>query len=82
MIKDTTKEAFSITLQRGPRFTYLNFRIIQSTHGISLDQTDHILHFLETFFSANAKVARTDTVLRTDKQFNNKISFDAPATAR
>ena len=81
MIKDTIEEAFRITLQRGPCFSYLNFRIIQSTHGISIDQTGHILHFLKIFFNSTAKVARTDTVIRTDKQFNNEIAFDIPASA-
>ena len=31
-----------VTVQSGPELSYLNLRIIQSTHGISIDQTQHI----------------------------------------
>ena len=47
LVRCTIEKAFNITLQDGLRFSYLNFHIVQSEHGISIDQTDHILLLLE-----------------------------------
>ena len=36
------KKYFAFTCKRGTELSFLNFRIIQSKYGISLDQTNHI----------------------------------------
>jgi hypothetical protein len=79
-IQNKMKEEFGISLQTGIRINYLNFKLIQSEHGISMDQTDHILCMVDLYFGPKYITRRTDTPLRTDKQFEIEISNDIPAT--
>ena len=58
---------------------YLNNKIIQSEHGISVDQTDFINDILLEFIPRNMKIPRTDTPLWTDKQFSIDILDAIPA---
>ena len=67
-------------LQTVTQINYLNFKLIQSEHGISMDQTDHILRMVELYFGPKYMTCRIDTPLRTDKQFEIDISQDIPAT--
>ena len=60
----------------------MNFKIIQSDHGISMDQTDHIVRMLKLYFVPDHKPSKTDTPLCTNKQFNLEILQDNPATAQ
>ena len=48
---------FSYTIKRGTELQFLNFRIIQSEYGISLDQTNHIIkNILKQYFAPDEKV--------------------------
>ena len=80
-IQNKIKEAFGISLQTCIRIKYLNFKLIQSEHGINMDQTDHILCMVDLYFGSKYITWRKDTPLRTDKQFEIEISNDIPATA-
>ena len=42
---------FDLTFQTGAIIKFLNLRIIQSNHGISIDQNDHIDDFLRKYFA-------------------------------
>ena len=74
------KEAFGISLYTGIQIDYLNFKLIQSKHRISMDQTDHILCMVGLYSGPKYITRRIDTPLRTDKHFEIYISNDVPAT--
>ena len=57
--------AFKITIQEGTQLNFLNFRIIQSPAGISIDQTAHILDKVKKYTSSFSKIINTP--LRTDR---------------
>ena len=40
---DKFRDLFSFKVKREIELQFLNFRIIQSVHGISIDQTNHII---------------------------------------
>jgi len=71
--------AFGTTTQTGHTLHYLNYRIIQSPHAISIDQTDFIISILDLYLPRNAKCPRIDTPLRTDKQFDLEVLQSIPA---
>ena len=53
---DKFGDFFSFNIKRGIELQFLNFRIIQSEHGISIDQTNHILQsILNDYFEKNKK---------------------------
>ena len=68
-IQNKMKEAFGILLQTGIQTNYLNFKLIQSEHGISIDQTYHILCMVDLYFGPKYITRRKNTPLRTDKKF-------------
>ena len=78
-VSDHLKEAFGITIQSGERINYLNFRILQSKYGISIDQIDHILDLLAKIFYPKSHSRKTDTPLRTDKQFDREVATEIPS---
>ena len=80
---DYLKKYFDITTEEGTTFKYLNLRIIQSQHGISFDQTDHILRtIVEKFFPALRceMLKRVHTPFRTDNEFERDLCEMLPAT--
>ena len=79
-IVNQIQTAFTVTLQQGNVISFLNYRIIQTVHGISVDQTPHILDRVGTFLPKGEKVAATNTPLRSDKQFNEEVFLSFPAT--
>ena len=79
-VLNTLLSAFKVTTQEGSLVKYLNFRIIQSIHGISIDQTDHILDFVNTYIPVDTKLDPVNTPLRSDRQFQNEVSASLPAS--
>lgn len=79
-IMDKIQSAFKVTVQKGEVISFLNYHIIQSVHGISVDQTQHILEMVDTFLGKEEKITTTNTPLRCDKQFNEEVFLSVPAT--
>jgi len=50
LIENTIKKYFKVTSVRKNIFHYLNWRIIQSTGDISINQTEHIKKLLRGYF--------------------------------
>ena len=80
LVITTLQQAFQVTSQGGTLLKFLNFRIIQSVHGISADQTPHITEMLQKYFPSGMQVQKTDTPLRSDRQFQEEIYNSVPAT--
>ena len=80
LVITTLEKGFQVTSQGGTLLKFLNFRIIQTTHGISADQTQHIDDMLKKYFPPGTKVQKTDTPLRSDRQFQEEIYNSVPAT--
>ena len=78
------KQYFSITTNTGTELKYLNIRIIQSDHGISYDQTEHIHKMLKKYFPdekiADSTMKEVHTPFRTDNQFEIDLLEQLPAT--
>jgi len=81
-IKDKLHSAFGVTSQNGDVIHYLNYRIIQSAHGISIDQNKFILDIVHQYIPANSKCPKIDTPLRTDRQFDNEVLESTPASPK
>lgn len=79
-VMNTLLSAFKVTIQEGAILNYLNFRIIQSEHGVSIDQTDHILDLVNSYIPVDTKTSPVDTPLRTDRQFQSEVSTSLPAS--
>ena len=72
---------FNLTRQEGPELKYLNFRIIQSEFGISMDQTRHIREsIIDPWFGTSTNVRTADTPFRTDSQFEQDLAEVLPAS--
>ena len=76
----TLLSAFKVTTQEGTVLKYLNFRIIQSTHGVSIDQTTHIQELVNTYTPIDMKLQIVDTPLRADRQFQTEIANSIPSS--
>ena len=74
------RTAYDITIQKGSRIKFLNFQIIQSEYGFSIDQIEHILNLVNYYFPKNTSVKHTDTPLRSDRQFNIEMAAASPAS--
>ena len=75
LVINTLQKGFQVTSQGGTLLKFLNFRIIQSEHGISADQTPHIEDMLKKYFPPGTKIPKTDTPLRSDRQFQEEIQL-------
>ena len=80
LVLNTLLSAFKVTTQEGSVLKYLNFRIIQSVHGISIDQTSHIQELVHTYIPVDSKIDPVNTPLRSDRQFNDEVATSIPAT--
>ena len=58
---------------------YLNFRIFQSTLGLSIDQTDHIMELVNEWFPT-VKFRNVDTPFWTDSSYKEELLADLPLT--
>ena len=58
---------------------FLNFRIIQSKHGISIDQTNHILQsILNNYFDKNKNVKYESSPFPLDNKFEYELYTALP----
>ena len=76
---------FGITTQEGPVLSYLNMRIVQSSHGISYDQTEHIQNNIINYFfppDSCEKIKAAHTPFRTDSQFETDLAEQLPAQGK
>jgi hypothetical protein len=78
------KKYVNVTVQRGAILNYLNLRIVQSIHGISIDQTQHIRDtILDVWFPADTEegmVKSAYTPFRTDSDYEKALAETLPAT--
>ena len=80
-VLQTLTAAFKVTTQEGSVIKYLNFRIIQSPHGISIDQTNHILDLVNSHIPKETLLGDVNTPLRSDRKFQDEVSSSLPASA-
>jgi hypothetical protein len=78
------KKYFDITTDTGPKVSYLNLRIIQSPHGISFDQTEHIEDkVIKKYFPpekiGDSTLKAVHTPWRTDSQYEADLLEQLPA---
>ena len=73
------KEHFEMKVQEGSVLKYLNFRICQSPHGLSIDHTDHIMELVNGWFPTR-KFINVDTPFRTDSSYENELLTALPLT--
>ena len=72
---------FPVTYKEGPKLSYLNLRIVQSEHGISIDQTEHMREtILDHWFpDASTKVKGSTTPFSTDSACETELAETLPA---
>ena len=76
---DKFGDFFSFKIKRGIELQFLNFRIIQSEHGISIDQTNHILQsVLNDYFDKNEKVKYESSPFPLDSKFEYELYAALP----
>jgi hypothetical protein len=72
-LKSGLEKLFKMTLQEGSVLRFLNLRIIQSPHGISIDQTDHVVDsIIEPYF----KLRDVSKLVRIISPFPMDTSFE------
>lgn len=76
---------FDITTKEGTKFKYLNLEIIQTEHGVSYDQTDHIQRkIINKYFPPDkindSKLKQVHTPFRTDSDYEKDLAEQLPAT--
>jgi len=81
-IKSKLNTAFGVTSQKGNIIHYLNYQIVQSKEAISIDQSLFILDIVNYYIPPHVKCPKTDTPLRTDRQFDKEILDSTPATSK
>ena len=78
-IQDQLQQAFGITTQTGLVLSYLDYKIVQLTHAISVNQTDFILSIVNQYIPSTEKTTKVDTPPRTDQNFDNEIKDSTQA---
>ena len=78
--KEYISKYFEHTFQSGNILHYLNMKITQSEHGISLDQTDAILQFLKHYFGTPEIIKTSKIPYSTDSNFEKELAATIPAT--
>jgi hypothetical protein len=79
-LKQCLEELFVLTLQEGNAIRFLNLQIIQSPHGISIDQTDHIVDTITgPYFKhrTTSKLLAIISPFQTDSDFETTL-YDSP----
>lgn len=73
-------KCFPCTKEEGALIRFLNLRIIQSPHGISFDQTEHIKQTIvdRWFPNQTSPVGQTDTPFRTDSAYETELAEALP----
>lgn len=77
---DHLLKSFGLQIQDDDIIWYLDLRIIQSVHGISINQTEHIQALLKRYPEALQKKSKTTTPLHTDNAFNSEVAERMPAS--
>ena len=71
---------WDINISQSSELKYLNLRIIQSSFGISVDQTSHIIEILRSYFGSPDLLKTVETPFRTDSDFERDLFDSFPAT--
>ena len=79
-VKRKLSTMFDITPQEGTVINFLNLQIVTSDTAISIDQTQHILDMVEPYFPRLQHFSKTNTPMRTDKQFEIEYADSLPTT--
>ena len=66
------EEKIEMKLQEGSDLKYINFQILQSPLGFSVDQTDQIMELVNEWFP-NGKFIKVDTPFRTDSTYEKYV---------
>jgi len=67
-------DVFSFNVKRGAEFLFLNLRIIQTEHGTSIDQTNHITQsVLNEYFDKDEKVKYESSAFQLDSKFKYEL---------
>ena len=74
------KDYFECTVKQGEVIYYLNMRITQSELGISIDQTDSIISFLQSYFGKQESIKTSTIPYSTDSTFEKLLAAYVPAT--
>jgi hypothetical protein len=69
---------FELSIQKGAVLNFCSMRIIQSSEGISLDQSEFIMDMLRDHFADCNKVKGVNTPIRHDKEFQLELLNAAP----
>jgi len=72
---------YKFTKIEGTTLKFLNYWIIQTDKGISLDQTEHIQNFTKKFFPLK-DFKPCKTLMRTDLDFEMEFSTARPASSQ
>ena len=79
--KSLLKRYFTITEKTGSTIFYLNIKIIQTSHGISCDQTEHIKEkIVKPRFGETNTFKKTHSPFLVNNQYENQLSEQLPAT--
>ena len=72
-------EYFNLSIQEGPVLSYLNMRIIQTEHIISLDQAEYIFDMLVSYFGPDiTRIKTASTPMRSDSAFEKELYAATP----
>jgi hypothetical protein len=79
------RQLFEIITKQGAQLSYLSLRIIQSNHGVSYDQTEHIRRKIINKYFPPDKVSESPmkavhTPFRTDSEYKKDLMEQLPAT--
>ena len=82
LLATTLRDYFTITTTDADVINFLNYRIIQSSHGISIDQTDHIhKNVLNAYFpDKTMKIPHQTSPFPLDPKFENVLFHALPLT--
>ena len=75
VVNQLVEQAFNITTQPGPTINYLNYCMIQSDLGISVDQSDHIMSTITQHYKDEIIIGY-NTPLLTYMNFDCEVSLD------
>lgn len=80
--KSLLKRYFTITEKTGNTIFCLNIRIIQTSHGISYDQTEHIKEkIVKPRFGNTNTFNKTQSPFLMNNQYEKQLSEQLPATS-
>ena len=79
ILQSTFQQYFDYTTRTGPELAFLNFRIIQSEHGTSIDQTNHIQQtILNKYFTTDKRVPFYSSPFPLDSKFEIELFESLP----